>query len=185
MSHRAYADRLADKYGTSAAEAQGMIDRMTEVGAGVGIDFRFDRAQPTNTFDGHRLLAWAHETAPERQDALKEALFSAYLHEGRVMADPEVLAEVAERAGLDRTEAQAILQSDRYEQEVRADEAAAHHLGVRGVPFFVLAGRLGVSGAQPPEVLADALREAIGGAEADTVSGGEACGPDGCAVPQS
>ena len=50
-------ERLAEKYGTSAAQAQQMVDRMTGVGASVGLDFRFDRVKPTNTFDAHRLLA--------------------------------------------------------------------------------------------------------------------------------
>ena len=73
--------RLAEKYGTTQAQAQQLVDRMTGVGASVGLEFRFDRVKPTNTFDAHRLLAWA--ATHGKQDALAERLFQDYMHEGQ------------------------------------------------------------------------------------------------------
>ena len=94
-----YVGRLARKYGASRERAQAMIDRMVGVGAEAGLDFRFDRAVPSNTFDAHRLLRWASGLG--KQHALKERLFSAYMHEGRAIADHETLVAVASDAGLD------------------------------------------------------------------------------------
>ncbi len=175
-------DRLARKYGTSAAAAQQMIDRMTEVGRSRGLDFRFEKAKPGNTFDAHRLLAWA--VGQGKQSELKERLFLAYMHEGECVSDHDVLVRLAEEVGLDPEAAQAVLGSNDYADEVRGDEAAAARIGVRGVPFFVVEGRYAVSGAQPPEVLEEvvtkALNDGAGGAEDPASS--QRCGPDGCAV---
>lgn len=173
-----YVARLGKKYGVGTAEAQGMIDRMTKVGASVGLDFRFDRVTPTNTFDAHRLLHWAHGEGV--QDALKERLFCAYMSEGANVGDPATLVALAKEVGLDEARAEAILAGDEYRDAVRADERAAQQMGVRGVPCFVLGGRYAVSGAQPPNVLVEALREL--GRE-KTANDAEVCGPDGCAVP--
>jgi predicted DsbA family dithiol-disulfide isomerase len=180
-------ERLATKYGVARAGAQAMIDRMTGVGARSGIDFHFERAKPGNTFDAHRLLAWAAETG--LQDALKERLFEAYMQEGRLVSDHEVLVELAADVGLDPERAQAVLSSNEHAVEVRREQAMAQQLGVSGVPFFVVGGRYGVAGAQPTEVLLDALTRARADArstqlEVETGDGdaADACGPDGCAV---
>lgn len=183
-----YVQRLAKKYRTTRAQAQAMIDRMVGVGEGVGLDFRFDRAKPGNTFDAHRLLHWAK--AKGRQGELEERLFRAYMHEGRAVAETEVLVELAAEVGLDADGAQGVLSSDAHAAEVRADEALAHHLGVTGVPFFVVAERFAVPGAQPAKVLREVLERAWretgeGEGEARARSESEAapvCGPDGCAV---
>jgi predicted DsbA family dithiol-disulfide isomerase len=153
-----YVERLARKYRRSREEAQGMIDRMTKVGADDGLDFRFDRARPGNTFDAHRLLHLAH--AHGKQAEMKERLFRAYMHEGRSIADHDVLLELATEVGLERDRVAAVLGSDELGDAVRTDEALARELGINGVPFFVIAGRYGVSGAQPAEVLREALLEA-------------------------
>jgi predicted DsbA family dithiol-disulfide isomerase len=175
-----YAQRLGQKYGTSTAQAQGMIDRMTEVARADGLDFRFDRARPGNTFDAHRLIHLAADRG--LQDAVKERFLRAYLTEGEAIGDPETLARLASEAGLDRDEATAVLRGDAYAAEVRQDEAEASAHGIRAVPFFVI-GRYGVSGAQPAELLLQALHRAW---EEQNPSPpafveGAACGPDGCA----
>lgn len=172
-----YIERLARKYRVSSDEAQGMIDRMCATGVRVGLEFRFDRVRPTNTFDAHRLLTWAR--ARGRQDLLKERLFRAYMTEGALLGDRGVLVEQARSVDLDPDEAADLLASGRLIEEVRADEAAAHRLGVRGVPFFVLGHRYAISGAQPPEVLAEALEALV-----EQKAGDEAlqCGPEGCAT---
>ena len=195
-----YVERLARKYRTTREAAQGMIDRMTHVGAADGLDFRFDRARPGNTFDAHRLLSWA--AGHGKQDALKERLFLAYMHEGRSVADHDELVALAADVGLSPDEARAVLAEGRHADEVRADEALAAELGITGVPFFVLDGRYAISGAQPAELLLQAMQRAWEelSEAADTADGGaafgaagddheappgEACGPNGCALPSS
>ena len=173
----AYAERLARKYGTSDAEAEEMIARMTAIAAAEGLSFRFDLVRPGNTFDAHRLLHLAH--ARGVQDALKERLLRAYLTEGEAIGDPATLARLATEAGLDVDEVRGVLSGDAYAAAVRADEHEARRLGIHGVPFFVLGGRYGVSGAQPVEVLQQALSAARAEAQPPAAEG-DVCGPDGC-----
>jgi predicted DsbA family dithiol-disulfide isomerase len=80
--------------------------------------------------------------------------------EGVAIGDPEILVGIATDAGLDAESVRSTLASDAFRQDVREDEALASHLGIRGVPFFVVDGRLGVSGAQDPPVLVRALERA-------------------------
>lgn len=178
---QSYAERLARKYGTSPAQGQAMIDRMVGAAAEDGLALRFDHIRPGNTFDGHRLLHLAHERG--KQDALKERLLRAYLTEGQAIGEPEVLLPLAREVGLDEQEVRDVLGGDRYAAEVRQDEALARELGITGVPFFVLAGRLGVSGAQTADVLLGALDRAwseLHKPELEQFAEGAACGPDGC-----
>ena len=175
------AERLARKYGTSAEEAQRMMDRMTGVAAQDGLEFRFDRIRPGNTFDAHRLLHLAREH--EKQDELEERFFRAYLSEGERIGDRETLVRLAGEVGLEVDRARGVLESDAFAAEVREDQAQAAAYGIHGVPFFVLAGRLGVSGAQPVETLTRVLEEAwaeVTSAAPDAEQGA-VCGPDGCA----
>lgn len=175
--------RLARKYGTSMPQAQQMIDRMTQVGAADGLDFRFDRVVPVRTFDAHRLLYWA--ALQGRQPQLVELLFRAYMHDGRAVSDHDVLVELAAEAGLDPERARATLASDAYTQEVRAEQRRARELGVTGVPFFVVDGRYGISGAQPAAVLRKVLEQARSEQQGEPALAdeAEACGPDGCELP--
>jgi predicted DsbA family dithiol-disulfide isomerase len=175
-----YADRLARKYGVGVREAQAMIQRMTDVAAGEGLDFHFERARPGNTFDAHRVIHLAGERGV--QDAVKERLLRAYMTEGEAIGDAEVLARLAGDVGLDAAEVRRMLATDAYAAEVRADEEDAHALGIGGVPFFVLGGRYGVSGAQPADVLLGALDRAWAEAADGAGPPADACGPDGCSV---
>lgn len=179
-----YVERLARKYGAPRATAQGMIDQMTARGAQLGLEFRFDRTLPANTFNAHRLLHLAGTHPWPLQHQLKERLFRAHFHEGHAIDDVNVLVELAAEVGLDAQKAQRVLESDTYANEVRTEEAAAHQLGITGVPFFVLAGRFGVSGAQPVDALLQALTRAWEDSDpAPDPSTGEVCGPDGCVLP--
>jgi len=185
-----YVGRLARKYGAGRAQAQAMIDRMTQTGARSGLDFRFDRAQPSNTFDAHRLLHWAAHQG--KQHALKERLFLAYMHEGRRIADHDELVELAEDVGLDPERAQAVLASDEFGADVRADQETAFEIGASGVPFFVIGNRYAIPGAVPTDVLLDALNKAwseqgqrIDIDEVASAPAGAVCGPDGCWLPDA
>ena len=179
-----YAENLAAKYGVPLAQAQQMIDTMTSTAAQDGLDLRFDTARPGSTFDAHRLLHLAGERGV--QDAVKERLLRATFTEGEPIGDAETLVRLVAEAGLDADEAREVLGSDRYAAEVRGEEQQAQAYGISGVPFFVVDGRYGVSGAQPAEALGQVLAQAW--AERSPLqmvaSGGSAPGCDGdtCAV---
>ena len=172
-------ERIARKYGISIAQAQENRDRLVAIAARDGLELDFDKLRSGNTFDAHRLLHLAHERGV--QDALKERLMRAYFTEGRAIGDRNELVALAVEVGLGPDEVRTVLDSDKYAAEVRGDEALAQQLGISGVPFFVLAGKLGVSGAQPAAVLLEALGQAWGEIAPAQYAEGAACGPDGCA----
>ncbi len=174
-----YAERIAKKYGVSVAQGQQMIDRVIGAGERAGLAFRYDLVKGGNTLDAHRLLHWALEHG--KQGDLKERMLRAYMTEGAAISDRATLATLAGDVGLDAGEARAVLDSDRYIAEVRADERLARELGISGVPFFVMAGKVGVSGAQPAELLRDALAKAWSEQQV-ALPDAVACGPDGCAI---
>jgi predicted DsbA family dithiol-disulfide isomerase len=153
-----YPSHLAKKYGMSRAQAQQMIDSMTKTGAGVGLVLDFERARPGNTFDAHRLLHLAADRGV--QGALKERLQRATFTEGEPIGDRQALLRLAVEVGLPEAEVAAVLDGDAYADHVRADERLALDLGISAVPFFVIEGRFGVPGAQPPDVLLRALERA-------------------------
>lgn len=153
-----YVDRLAAKYRTSRAQAQAMIDRMTAQAAAEGLTFDFAAARPGNTFDAHRLLHLAADRGA--QYALKGRLLTGYLSEGAAIGTHPALRRLATATGLDGDEVDAVLGGDAYADAVRADERQAQAYGITGVPFFVIARRYGVSGAQPAEVLRQAMEHA-------------------------
>jgi predicted DsbA family dithiol-disulfide isomerase len=110
-----------------------------------------------NTFDAHRLLAWAESSG--MQQALKRALLEAYFSEGQNLANPDVLVAAAEKAGLDGAEARAVLASDRFADDVRQEEHLWQSRGIQGVPAFIFQGKYLVSGAQPPETFEQVVRQ--------------------------
>jgi len=173
-------ERLAKKYGVTVERAQAMNDRLKGVAAEEGLAFDFDRIQSGNTFDAHRLLHLAKVRGLQEQ--LEERFMHAYLCEGEAIGEPETLQRLAVDAGLDADEVQAVLSTDQFASEVRADQQAAGALGVDGVPFFKI-GRYGAAGAQPAQLLVQILERAFSelpkplervGTE------GSVCGPDGC-----
>jgi predicted DsbA family dithiol-disulfide isomerase len=149
------AERLASKYGISVEQAAASQKQLTEVAAAEGLEYHLDRAPGGNTFDAHRLLQLAVERGV--QPEVKERLMRAHFTEALPIGDHDTLVQVASEAGLDEDEARAALESDRYADAVREDEHLAERIGIQGVPFFVLGRRFGVSGAQPPEILLEAL----------------------------
>jgi predicted DsbA family dithiol-disulfide isomerase len=151
-------ERLAAKYGMTLERAAELHAEMTERAAAEGLDFRFDLARGGNTFDAHRLIHLAATYG--HQAVAKERLMRAYFTEGEAIADPETLVRVLAEVGVDPVEARDVLAGDRFADDVREDELLASQLGIQGVPFFVLDRRFGVSGAQPSDVLVQALQRA-------------------------
>jgi len=156
IDRRAY---LAAKFG-GAERAAETYERVRAAGTTVGIDFAFDRIlrQP-NTLDAHRLISWAQ--ARGSAEDVVERLFRAYFLEGRFVGDRQVLIAVAAEAGQDAAAVAAMLASDEGTQQILDMDRRVRELGVTGVPFFIFAGKVAVSGAQEPDTLVDAMLQAL------------------------
>ncbi|HEY5598714.1 MAG TPA: DsbA family oxidoreductase [Kiloniellales bacterium] len=148
MERRRY---LALKFG-GAGNAQVVYDQVQAAGDSEGITFAFDRMKRTpNTVDAHRLIRFA--ATQGQQDPVVEGLFDAYFRRAEDIGDREVLAEVARSAGLADQAVRAFLSSDDEAEAVRAEDTAARHAGINGVPCFIFNGRHALAGAHTPEVL--------------------------------
>jgi predicted DsbA family dithiol-disulfide isomerase len=173
------AARLAEKYGMTLEQARASQRQLTEVAAGDGLDFRFDIARSGLTFDGHRIIHLAAEH--DLQGEMKERLLRAYFTEGELVGDRDTLVRLATEVGVPEDQARATASSDRFADAVREDELTAQRLGISAVPTFVVDRALGASGAHPPDQLLELLRQGWANrAPVSVVTGGEACGPDGC-----
>lgn len=151
-------EMLAQKYHVSPQEAAEMNARVTTVAKEVGLEYQLSNARPGNTFDAHRLLHYA--ASRQLGDRATERMMHAYFSESLPVGDRAALARLAPEFGIPENEALAVLESDDYSTQVRADEARASGFGISGVPFFVFDERFGVSGAQPVKAFADALQKA-------------------------
>jgi predicted DsbA family dithiol-disulfide isomerase len=150
-------DYLERKFG-DRSRVQAAHARLTSAGAELGIDFRWAGMRRANTFDAHRLLAWAlHEHGPDRQRALKQRLLHAYFTDGLDVADHEVLAGLAADVALDAEAARAVLASDAEVDFVQAERAEAYSNGITAVPTFVIEGEWMLQGAHETEKWVKAL----------------------------
>ena len=156
------ADHIAAKYGStpeqSAANRAMITARTAEAWPGFEMKMTAD-SRIWNTFDAHRLLAWAGEQGPGPQKALKAALFRTHFTDGNNLTDAGVLTRAAEAAGLDRAAAAEVLASGRHAAEVRAEQALWRQRGINSVPAVVVEGKYLISGGQPAAVFEDALRK--------------------------
>ena len=151
------AGHLASKYGMPIEQARQSQEAITATAAAEGLDFRLGVARSGNTFDGHRLVHLAAEHG--LQAPMKERLMRAYFSEGQLISDPETLVALGIEVGLPESEIRELLAGERFADEVRADEQAAAGLGVSGVPTFIVDRSVGVTGAQPPELILEMLRQ--------------------------
>ncbi len=148
---------LARKYGMTVEQARESQRSLTANAAAEGLSFRLDLARSGNTFDGHRMVHLAAEHG--LQDAMKDRLMQAYFSEGRLISDPGTLLALGAEVGIPTDEIETLLAGDRFADDVRADEQAATALGISGVPTFIVDRKVGVTGAQPPEVILEMLRQ--------------------------
>lgn len=154
-----YRPYLERKFGGPEKLAQ-IWTHISEAGRTVGIDFAFERIETrANTLKAHRLIHRAQQAGDA--DALIERLFAAQFLEGQHVGDPAVLARLAAECGGDEKETMAYLDSEKDAAAVRAQFEHARQMDITGVPFFILAGRYGVGGAQPPELMLEALRRSL------------------------
>ena len=155
---RARAEYRKAKFG-SLEKSRQLDARVAAEAAGEGLAFAFDRMERTpNTFAAHQLIDLAQEEGAGAE--VVEALFSAYFLEARDIGDREVLAAIGEAAGLERDLIEQRWANKTEAQRLAREERSMRDLGISGVPTFIIADRYGVSGAQPPDVLVQAIREA-------------------------
>ena len=149
---------LEAKFGGPVRAAE-IYARVREAGVRAGIAFDFEAiARQPNTREAHRLIAWSQ--AQGDAGPLVERLFRAYFVEGRFVGDRDTLAALAADAGLDADAVRAWLASGEGADAIEAAEARARSLGIGGVPFFIFDGKVGLSGAQPPEAIREAIAQA-------------------------
>lgn len=155
MERKAY---RTEKFG-SWERALARDEQIIETGKTLGLHFRYDLQLNTpNTFDSHRLVWLAGKSG--LQDAIVEALFRAYFCEGVNLSRKKNLIEIGLKAGMAAAELEQFYESNQGIAEVTEEEEKGRKLGITGVPFFILNGRLSISGAQSPETFLEAFRQA-------------------------
>lgn len=148
---------LEAKFGSLEAFQQ-LEEHMLAAGASEQITFAFGKiARTPNTFAAHRLIWFADREGC--QDAVVDSLFQGYFEEGADIGSIAMLVQLAERAGLNSEAVERFLQSDGGIAEVKAEEAAGHKLGIRGVPYFIMNGTYTISGAQPASRFVETLKQ--------------------------
>lgn len=150
-------DFLAGHKGMPRDQVEQMLSNVTGVAKNAGLEYRFDLLQHTNTVKAHELLHFAK--AEGRQHDMEERLMSAYFTEGKHVGRIDDLVELASEIGLDADAVRDALESARHLPDVRQDQDQARAYGIQGVPFFVIDGQYGISGAQPPAAFENVLRD--------------------------
>jgi len=150
-------DYLAQRRGLPLEQVEEMLARVTGIAESVGLDYDYDHVHQTNTVISHELLHFAK--AHGRQLEMKERLLKAYFINGEHVGRIPDLVEIAVELGYDRAEVTEALESHRYLADVKADVALAQEYGIQGVPFFVIDGKYGVSGAQEAATFANVLEQ--------------------------
>ena len=150
-------EHVVAKYRIPVDEARQNRERIKARAAAVGFTMNTsDESRIYNTFNAHRLIAWAARDG--KQHELTRQLFGVYFTDQTDPGDHDALVAAAEKAGLDPTEARAVLESDRYADEVRRDEALWQSRGITGVPAVIVNDQYLISGGQPPEEFERQLR---------------------------
>lgn len=179
-------ERFAKKYRLSLEGAEQQIEQISELGRELGIDFRYATTRYSNTRDAHRLMKLAEAKYDRRVvERLNEALFKAYFVENVILAEHKVLLEKGVESGMKEEDVKEVLESDKYNDEVRMDEREAMMRGVRGVPYIVFNGTFAVPGAMSTDGFKMALQRELKRQEKDAEAVSEMekahqCGPDGC-----
>lgn len=143
----------------AADQVADMLQQVTGIAKSVGLDYDFDAVQHTNTVKAHQLLHLAKAHGVQRE--AKERLLRAYFVEGRHVGRVAELAELGAEVGLDPAEVTRVLDADELLSAVRDDQIQARRLGINGVPFHVVDGRYGVSGAQSPDAFVQVLEQVV------------------------
>jgi len=158
-------EHISHKYGMAPEQIRANREQIRDRAAAVGFVMNTsDTSRIYNTFDAHRLLAWAKEQG--RQLELKHRLLALNFTDQANPGDHGVLVAAVDEVGLDGADARAVLESDRYAEQVRAEEALWQSRGINSVPAVVVNERYLISGGLPPEQFERQLRAIA--AEADS-----------------
>ena len=152
-------ETLAAKYRMSNSDVNSMVDSMTERATNLGLVFNLRDQLPTSTLNAHRLIAAASAQDHALGGLMATRFAMGALRDGLCVSDPTVLTQLAVETGMVEQDVHEVLSTDAFLDIVRADEMSAREIGVTGVPFFLFNGRVGLSGAQPPEVLVQAMKQ--------------------------
>lgn len=153
------ADYMSRYEGQPVERARAWLPKMRELAASEGLDLRFDELHQVNTRPAHRLFQLAKHMGDA--EPLVDQLFRAYFTECLDLADADVLADIAERVGIDRDQALAAVSDEEYDGAIRSDHVRAEMLGANGVPFFLINAKYSIPGAREAKVIAEALREVV------------------------
>lgn len=153
-------EALAAKYRMSNSDVNSMVDSMTERAINLGLVFNLRDQLPTSTLNAHRLIAAASAQDHVLGGLMATRFAMGALRDGLCVSDPTVLTQLAVETGMVEQDVHEVLSTDAFLDIVRADEMSAREIGVTGVPFFLFNGRVGLSGAQPPDVLVQAMKQA-------------------------
>ena len=148
---------LSSHKGIPLMHVASLSDRVRRIAAEVGLNYDFEHQIMTNTILAHQLLHFAKSKG--KQAEMKERLMAAHFVEAKHVGQVEVLADLAAEIGLDRHEAKEALESKKYLPDFEADVAQAREFGINGVPFFVLQGQYGISGAQESATFVNAFEQ--------------------------
>jgi predicted DsbA family dithiol-disulfide isomerase len=154
-----YRKHLQQKKGWGDQQAKDILDNVTQMAAGVGLEYHFEKALVANTFKAHRFAHYAHQY--KVQDAAEEALFIAHFVAGKDISDNEALADMGQTIGLDKEDVLRFLTTEEMTEAVKNDIAEAEQIGVSGVPFFVFDRKYAISGAQDEAVFLNTLSQSF------------------------
>jgi predicted DsbA family dithiol-disulfide isomerase len=151
-------EHLAESKGWSMEQTREITANVVNMAADQGLEFDFEKAVVANTRNAHRLIHLAKEAG--KGDSMKEHLLKAYFFEGKNVDDFPTLISLGKEVGLEEEIIKSMLESDQFDNAVDQDIYESRQLGVKGVPFFVLDRKFGISGAQPDEVFDQTLEKA-------------------------
>ena len=176
--------RFAHKYGITKAQAKEQIDNISKIGIAEGLDFKYDTTLFTNTMDAHRLTKYVASKGNKKlKEQIIAELFKAYFTHNLELADKNVLIKIAAKVGVSKDEAEHIINSDKFKNEVIADEQEATMNGIHGVPYFII-DNYEVSGAVSVDMLKDSILRVIKENSSRSIDNqvSPICDSDGCRI---
>ena len=150
---------IAHKYGISVEQAKANNDRIVQAAKAVGLQYDFDQIKPGNTADAHIFAKLAKTQGLEEE--VVENLFSYYFEQGRLLENRDTLLEIAGKVGLPEEMLLEALESESYQKAILEDQETAYAMGIQSVPFFVVDGQYGISGAQDVEAFKQVFNKVI------------------------
>lgn len=177
-------ETFAEGHRLTVEKAKQKFTMFLEAAKGAGLEYNYDIIQMTNSFDAHRVAKWARQF--DKEELVTNRFMKAYFSEGYNIADHDTLVKLVSELSMDTTGLKDILASDQYSDIVNQEITEARQVGVKGVPFFVLNKKYGVSGAQGEEYFSQVLdqlwEEENPVAPIKTMSTGETCSDEGCSI---